>query len=232
MTMRTSVLLFSLFGSSFFAPAQDPVTAYPNNYSIVLDNRAVQVLRVHYGPHEKLGVHDHSKNPTVYVYLNDAGPVRFQHIEKEAFALTRPPTAKGAFRISPGRLEEHTVENLGATSSDFLRVELKQVPLGRFKQAFRGPAPPTLSETRTSQEFKNPFVEVQRVVCVDASGCSVPPSERPSVLVSFTRFAAAKHEILDAGAVRWLAASEALTITPDHASPAHLLRILIPPAAK
>jgi len=208
------------------------VTAYPKNYSIVLDNSAVQVIRVHYGPHEKLGVHDHSKNPTIYVYLNDAGPVRFQHIEKEAFTLTRPPTAKGAFRISPGRLEEHTVENLGETSSDFLRVELKQVPLGRFKQAFRGPAPHSLSESRISEEFKNPFVQVQRVVCVDASGCSVQPSQLPSVIVSFTPMRSKEPKILEAGAVRWLAPSEGLTITPDGSSPAHLLRIMISPAQK
>lgn len=213
-----------LFGCSFIGRAQDPLIAYPKNYSVVLDNSAVEVIRVHYGPHEKLGVHDHSKNPTIYVYLNDAGPVRFQHIEKEAFTLTRPPTTKGAFRISPGRLEEHTVENMGSTSSDFLRVELKQVPLGRFKQAFRGPAPRSISESRTSQEFKNPFVEVQRIVCLERNGCPVPPSESPSVIVSFNA--------ADASSIRWLASSEGLTITGDRDAPAHLLRILISPAGK
>jgi len=214
-----------LFVLISIARAQDPVGTFPKNYSILLDNKAAEVIRVHYGPREKLGVHDHSINPTVYVYLNDAGPVRFQHFEEQGFTLTRPPTAKGAFRVSPGRLEKHTVENMGDASSDFLRVELKQIPLGRFKQAFRGPAPRSLSESGTSVEFKSPFVEVQRVVCVNSSACSIDPSPFPSVIVSFTPV-----RQLESGAVRWLPASEGMEITWDGASPAHLLRIMIPPA--
>ena len=93
---------------------------------------------------------------------------------------------KGAFRVSPGRLEKHTVENMGDASSDFLRVELKQIPLGRFKQAFRGPAPRSLSETHASVELKNAFAEIQRVVCVNPSTCSIDPSPYPSAIVSFT----------------------------------------------
>lgn len=206
--------------------AQDPVAAYPNHYSIALDNQSVEVIRVHYGPHEKLGVHHHSKTPTVYVYLSDAGPVRFQHFEKEAFALTRPPTAKGAFRVSPGRVEVHTVENMGSASSDFLRVELKQIPLGRLKGAFRGMAPRSLSENRTAVEFKTPVGEVERVICAGPAACSVDPSPAPSLLVAFTAVRAAT-EGLEPGAVRWLPASARLTITPE-GGPAHLLRILIP----
>jgi len=209
------------------ARAQDPVTTFPKNYSILLDNSATEVIRAHYEPHEKLGVHDHSINPTVYVYLNDAGPVRFQHFEEQGFTLTRPPTMKGAFRVSPGRLEKHTVENMGDASSDFLRVELKQIPLGRFKQAFRGPALRSLSETRTSVEFKNAFVEIQRVVCVSPSACSVDPSPYPSVIVSFTPARQFKPR-----AVRWLPASEGLKIEQDDAFPVHLLRIMILPAQK
>jgi hypothetical protein len=192
----------------------------------------VSVIRVHYGPHEKLGVHDHSKNPTIYVYLNDAGPVRFEHFEEHAFALTRPPTTKGAFRVSPGRQEQHTVENMGDASSDFLRVELKQIPLGLFKQAFRGPAPRTLAESRASIEFKNPYAEVQRVVCLDS--CPIDPSQAPSVIVAFTpmRVSKQQEDVLESGAVRWLAPSQGLSITPNRGAPIHLLRILIPPAGQ
>jgi hypothetical protein len=56
---------------------QDPVTTFPQNYAIALYNGDVTVVRVHYGPHEHIAVHDHSKFPTIYVYLNDSGPVRF-----------------------------------------------------------------------------------------------------------------------------------------------------------
>ena len=222
--IRAAVLLVSVISS---ARAQDPVTAFPKNYSVLLDNSATEVIRVHYEPHAKLGVHDHSIDPTVYVYLNDAGPVRFQHFEEKDFTLTRPPTMKGAFRVSPGRLEKHTVENMGDASSDFLRVELKQIPLGRFKQAFRGPAPRSLAETRTSVEFKNQFVEIQRIVCVNSAACSIDPCPYPSVIVSFT---AARQ--FESGAVRWLPAPEGLKIEQDGASPVHLLRIVILPAQK
>lgn len=211
------------------ARGQDPVAAYPKNYSVVLDNPAVSVIRVHYGPHEKLGVHDHSKNPTVYVYLNDSPPVRFEHFEEHGFALTRPPTAEGAFRVSPGRLEQHTVENMGDSNSDFLRVELKQIPLGRFKQAFRGPAPRSLSESRTSTEFKTPLFEVQRIICAGASACPVSASSDPSVIVAFTSLRIGLEK-LDSGTVRWTTSS-ASSIAPD-AGPAHLLRIVIPPPQK
>ena len=43
----------------------------------MLDNEQVQVMRVHYDPHEELAEHDHSHYPTVYVYLSNSGPVRF-----------------------------------------------------------------------------------------------------------------------------------------------------------
>ena len=46
--------------TSTLAIAQDPTVAYPKNYQIVLDNTDVTVLRAHYGPHESVGVHDHS----------------------------------------------------------------------------------------------------------------------------------------------------------------------------
>jgi hypothetical protein len=107
--IRAAALLVFMISS---IRAQDPVTTFPKNYSVLLDNSATEVIRAHYEPHEKLGVHDHSINPTIYVYLNDAGPVRFQHFEEQGFTLTRPPTMKGAFRVSPGRLENHTVENM------------------------------------------------------------------------------------------------------------------------
>lgn len=99
--------------------AQDPLTAFPKNYSRLFSNEAVDVIRVHYGPHERVGVHDHSELPTVYVYLSDSGPVRFQHDEVPPFTLVRKPVEKGSYRVSPGRLERHTVENLGDESSDF-----------------------------------------------------------------------------------------------------------------
>jgi hypothetical protein len=232
---RILAMLLAAGSCSTAAHAQNPVTTFPKNYSLIFSNSAVAVIRVHYGPHEKIGLHDHSETPTVYVYLSDSGPVRFQHVEEKSFALTRPPTAKGAFRVSPGRLERHSVENMGDVSSDFLRVELKQILLGGL-EPFRGKAPHSLLQSQNSVEFTTPALEIQRILCVGSLACSVKPSAAPSLIIAFTPLylatgvAEKQGEKLEAGAVRWLPSSEAARVTPDAASPAHLLRILIPTA--
>ena len=217
------------------AHAQDPVTAFPGSYSLALDNSILAVVRVHYGPHEKIGVHDHSKNPTIYVYLNNSSPVRFEHFEKNPYTLIRPPTVKGSFRVSPGRLERHSVENLGDSPSDYLRVELKQMPFGKLR-SFRGEAPQEPLQPRDSMEFTTPTLAIERIICSGSSACPVKPSPDPSLIVAFTpmSFGAPEKqaEKLEAGAVRWLASSKAASIKQDSASPAHMLRILFPAVRK
>jgi len=231
--MRSFALFLAIAACPIAARAQDPLKTLPNNYWTVLDNSAVVVIRAHYGPHEKIPVHDHTSFSTVFVYLSDSGPVRIDHAEagEPPVSVTRPPTVKGAFRVAAGIAERHSIENLGDASSDFLRVELKQVSLD-LKEPFRGSAPPTLSQSRDSVEFSQPDLQIERIVCVGASPCPVKPSTAPSLLVAFTPLhmadAAGKTEKLDAGTVRWLPASQAATISPDAASPAHILRILIP----
>jgi hypothetical protein len=222
--------IFGLLALSGFAHAQDPLTAFPHNYGVAFQNEVVTVIRVHYGPHEKIGVHDHSKAPTVYVYLNDAGPVRFQHFEEPSFTLTRPPTFAGAFRVSPGRIEEHTVENTGASASEFLRVELTKIPLGSMKSAFRGPAPKSLAESRTAIEFQVRGLEVVRVICTTT--CQVVPSTSPSLLVAFSAGRVGSKELFHSGGLRWLAPNEAVEVASEGSAPAHLLRILIPPLVR
>jgi predicted metal-dependent enzyme (double-stranded beta helix superfamily) len=96
----------------------------------------MQVVRVHYAPREELAMHDHSRYPTVYVYLSNFRPVRFIHDEAHPFALTRRPVRMGWFRVSPGRVEQHQVANLGPAASDFLRVERKQIALGQIRSEF------------------------------------------------------------------------------------------------
>src|SRR5689334_13336066 len=106
---RTLLLLGTVW--IYTVRAQDPLAVLPQNYKLIFENESVRVIRTHYGPHEKLAVHDHSRCPTVYVYLNDGPEVRFSHEEEKPFSLVRPSVKKGAFRVSPGRLEVHTVEN-------------------------------------------------------------------------------------------------------------------------
>ena len=41
------------------ALAQDPTKVEPKHYKLAFENEWVQVVDVHYGPHEKSGIHDH-----------------------------------------------------------------------------------------------------------------------------------------------------------------------------
>jgi hypothetical protein len=74
------------------------------------------------------------------LYLAEAGPVRFKHTGANPYALDRPPVKQGGFRLNPGVLEEHEVENISDTPTDFLRVEFKTIPFKRT--TLRGHFPP------------------------------------------------------------------------------------------
>jgi len=41
------------------ALAQDPTKVEPTHYKLAFENEYVQVVNVHYGPHEKSGLHAH-----------------------------------------------------------------------------------------------------------------------------------------------------------------------------
>jgi hypothetical protein len=240
--MKQTALLVGGIGFFFMQPAlrlraQDPVKSFPKNYSIALDNPSVVVVRVHYGPHEQIRVHDHSKLPTVYVYLSDSGPVQFSHEEDPPFALTRPAIKKGAFRVSQGRVERHGVHNMDSISSDFLRVELKQIPLGVLGASFRGAAPSDFLRSRTAKEFDNPLLEIDRVICAASEVCKISPSISASVLVSFgpahltNESARQESTRIPEGDVRWLGAGERLEVSGDGIQPAHFLRFLLKESA-
>jgi hypothetical protein len=214
------------------ALAQDPTVAFPKNYRTALDNADVTVIRAHYGPHESVGVHDHSNHPTVYVYLNDSGPVRFVH-EPENVILTRPPTHTGAFRVSPGRAERHSLVNLSDQPSDYLRVELKKIPLGTFRQEFRGPAPPTPLQPGTSLAFENSVLRIERVICAAHASCPLAKESSPSVLVAFSPTELANgrrwRPIDPASSVAWLPEDHAANIRSEDDVSANVLRILLLP---
>jgi hypothetical protein len=228
------ILMMGFLSAFGAAMAQEPVATLPKNYQLIFDNPALAVLHAHYEPHEKVPLHDHSKFPTVYVYLSDSGPVLFSHVEEHPFSLLRPPVKMGAYRVSPGRIERHAVENKGDIPSDFLRVELNQVTIRHFSDEFRGPARADLSHDADKIEFRNGDVEVERIICVIDSSCEIKATPAPSVVIAFTPVqligdrskATADH--VEAGSVRWMDTGEALAIRADSKASAHVLRILLP----
>jgi len=228
--LRRALTAILLFAFNCPCNAQDPLKAYPNNYKLALDNSHIRVLRCHYGPHEKVGVHNHSNYPTIYVYLSDSGEVRFSHVEEHAFVMTRPPVKKGAFRVSPGRRERHTVENLSELSSDDLRIELKEIPLHSTLRPFRGEAPARL-QPGIKEEFSEPQLSIHRIVCNPGSPCSLSASNSPALLVAFsplkvvTPGPAVTDKQMQSGDIEWLENGKSLSISASGVEPAHLLRI-------
>jgi hypothetical protein len=228
---KVFMLSLALGASAGKAFVQDPIATFPKNYSLTFDNDVVSVIRVHYGPHERIGVHDHSKFPTIYVYLSKSSPVRFEHDEKPAWSITRPPTSTGAFRVSPGRIESHAVENLGDTGSDFLRVELKQVPLGSDLKPFRSKAPSSPLQSGRAVEFTSSEVEVQRIICEPGKSCQVDGSISPALLVAFSPLQLAENDVPNQGEpmrdgdVKWVPGSRAISVLAASTAPAHLIRI-------
>jgi quercetin dioxygenase-like cupin family protein len=204
------------------ALAQSPL---PKNYKTILNNHDLLVMRVHYGPHEFVPMHDHSAYPTIYIYLNDSGEVRIDHEPPNAFSVTRPPTHTGAFRIAPGMTERHSITNLSELPSDFLRVELKTIPPTDLKQVTRGEVPSPLMPG-THIEFQDAALEIDRIVCPPTVGCEAAPLQARSLLVATTDLkveAGTGKQSLKPGEVAWFPANAK---KPLHLSPgAQALRI-------
>jgi len=97
--------------------AQDPSKVEPKHYKLDFENDRVQVLSVHYGPHEKSGLHDHPGGVVVSVtaahlrFTDEAGKTR-EVFAKPGEARWYPPF-------------KHKVENLGDTTYDAVYVGLK-----------------------------------------------------------------------------------------------------------
>jgi len=132
-------------------------------------------VHVHYGAGERVPVHDHPKTPTLYVYLSDAGPVKFVHTDDDDSILVRRAVRTGQWRLSPGREEIHRVESLSKTASDFLRVEFKTLALHLDSLHARGTeAGEDFWKHPNRVEFEDAHVRVLRV--------GVLPGEKDVVL--------------------------------------------------
>ncbi len=97
--------------------AQDPTKVEPKHYKLDFENERVQVVSVHYGPHEKSAMHDH---PGGVVVVITGGHLKFTDENgkvKDVFA--KPGEARW---FAPFK---HTVENVGDTAYNAVYVGLK-----------------------------------------------------------------------------------------------------------
>jgi len=97
--------------------AQDPTKVEPTHYKLDFENEHVQVVHIHYGPHEKSSMHSHPAG--VVVNITDAhlrftdGSGKVQEVySKQGEARWFPPL-------------KHVVENLGDKSYEGVYIAVK-----------------------------------------------------------------------------------------------------------
>ena len=103
--------------ATVFSLGQDPTKVEPKHYRLDFENDRVQVVSVHYGPHEKSGLHDHPGG--VVVILTEAH-LRFTDENGKTREVFSKP---GEARWYPPF--KHRVENLGDTTYDAVYVGVK-----------------------------------------------------------------------------------------------------------
>jgi len=99
------------------ALAQDPTKVEPKHYRLVFENEKVQVVSVHYGPHEKSELHEH---PGGVVVIVTGGHLRFTD---QAGKVTETFAKSGEARWFPPF--KHKVENLGDEPYNAVYVGIK-----------------------------------------------------------------------------------------------------------
>lgn len=99
------------------AIAQDPTKVEPTHYKLAFENEYVQVVNVHYGPHEKSNLHAH---PGGVVVILTAGHLRFTDENGKTQEVFAKP---GESRWFPPF--KHKVENLGDTAYSAVYIGIK-----------------------------------------------------------------------------------------------------------
>lgn len=100
------------------AAAQDPTKVEPRHYHLAFENEYVQVVDVHYGPHEKSALHDH---PGGVVVILTAGHLKFTDEKGRVQEVFAKP---GESRWFPPF--KHRVENVGDTPYNAVYIGIKK----------------------------------------------------------------------------------------------------------
>ena len=125
MNLFLGVVLVSL--AIPLAQAQDPTKVEPSHYHLDFENDRVQVVSVHYGPHEKSTMHDH---PGGVVVVITGGHLQFTDPTGKVHEVYAKP---GEARWFPPF--RHRVENVGDTPYNAVYVGIK----GKLSREAAGP---------------------------------------------------------------------------------------------
>ncbi len=112
--------------------AQDPTKVEPTHYKLAFENEYVQVVSVHYGPHEKSSLHAH---PGGVVVVLTAGHLKFTDENGKTQEVFAKP---GESRWFPPF--KHKVENLGATAYNAVYIGIKNKHLNEEVSLRAGPS--------------------------------------------------------------------------------------------
>lgn len=99
------------------AAAQDPTKVEPKHYRLMFENDRVQVVSVHYGPHERSEMHDH---PGGVVVVVTGGHLKFTDQNGK---VTDVYSKEGEARWFPPF--KHKVENLGDEPYNAVYIGIK-----------------------------------------------------------------------------------------------------------
>ena len=110
-----AILLMGMMVATAFG--QDPTKVEPKHYKLDFENDRVQVVSVHYGPHEKSQMHEH---PGGVVVVVTSGHLKFTD---ENGKVTEVFAKAGEARwFAPFK---HTVENVGDTAYNAVYVGMR-----------------------------------------------------------------------------------------------------------
>jgi quercetin dioxygenase-like cupin family protein len=115
-----------------FALAQDPTKVEPTHYKLAFENEYVQVVNVHYGPHEKSSLHAH---PGGVVVVLTGGHLKFTDENGKTHEVSAKP---GEARWFPPF--KHKVENLGGTAYNAVYIGIKNKHLNDEVSQKAGPS--------------------------------------------------------------------------------------------
>jgi quercetin dioxygenase-like cupin family protein len=123
-----------------FAAAQDPTKVEPKHYKLQFENERVQVVNVHYGPHEKSEMHDHPGGVSVSV---TGGHLRFTDQDGK---VTEVYAKAGEARWFPPH--KHKVENLGDEPYNGVYIGIRGKLAARASNSKQdsGPSPGQIAE--------------------------------------------------------------------------------------
>jgi quercetin dioxygenase-like cupin family protein len=107
----------SVFLALGLCRAQEAIKAEPTHYKLAFENEYVQVVNVHYGPHEKSGMHAHMGGVVVNI---TAGHMR---MTDEHGKVREVHSLPGEARWFPPF--KHSVENLEDASTNSVYIGIK-----------------------------------------------------------------------------------------------------------